>query len=239
LKAPRRYRFRHSALWGVWIPCLFGVCGAASDGAAESGPNAGGTLILHTTAQVPPCSTYESTDLCTRCLDELPDNAIDRCEDARATVPPSIDVNAFWVMAAFPPQGSPSLGEVAFGIEYDPLRIEIGFTLACADGVVYTTDWPSSGSGSVVSWEEPRTDHLIVVHGFYAYSDGTPTELSVVPHPDHGGYFADGETPPHVDLVDDYGRLGFGGESGYLPCPEEPPTIPTPLSWGRIKARNR
>ena len=193
-----------------------------------SGVNEGGVLIFHSPADV----VFTSGEgYCGQ-------SGIGNCSEADVSVEGG-DFAVVFLLAAFPAANSPRLSGVAFGIDYNAADVEIVEWGVCGDFHLFTNDWPGPGSGSAVTWNEAQTDHLVEIHWFAARSvSGNPATLDVTEHPQGDGVlFADDSIPPELDVPVDLGRLGFGGEEGYLPCPD-----PTPIkltTWGQVKATYR
>lgn len=206
------------------------LCGAGLR-SSLAGPNEGGVLILHAESSI-----IYSTDNGGYCGDTL----LDVCEGAVVGVPSDPTVTTvFFVLAAFPRDSSPRLGGVTFGINYESDRLALVEAGHCGDEVLNEDDWPQPGSGTAVTWEPARTDHLVEVYWFAAYSryGASPTSFELMPHPIQGGWFVDDDNPSQIDEIAGYGALGFGMD-GYLPCPAGPVPVEE-QSWGNVKARFR
>jgi hypothetical protein len=110
--------------------------------------------------------------------------------------------------------------------------------LPCGDFELHTQNWPSSGEGICITWNEAQLGHLTELNWFAAYSiEGNPTPIALVGHPTGGGAFGDDDMPANIDPIADYGTFGFYVD-GYLPCPEGPVPVEE-HSWGRVKAEFR
>ena len=199
----------------------------------HAGPNVGGTLILHYGGN--PFGTNECEFLedpwCIEECRDLPQT----CESAITEYEPFGYVMIF-VLAAFAPSSSPRLASVSFGVDartlWEPTIFEWG---ACPGTEEPTDNWPFPGTGTTVTLAEVGTTELVPVYAFAAYNKyDLPVELSLIPHPTEGAVFRDDSTPPVVDEIADLGRFGFGGEPGYLPCPEAPVPVER-MSWGATK----
>jgi hypothetical protein len=194
-----------------------------------SGPNEGGVVIVHSPADI----VYtDDVDYCGQ-------SGIIRCFEADVRVE-GTDIATFFILAAFPEANSPRLAGVTLGIGYSTDDIELVDWGTCGDFQLPTNDWPEPGSGSAVTWLEAQTDHVVEIHWFAAYNaSGNPATFDVTEHPSRGGsvIFADDSIPAEIDIAVDHGRLGFGGEEGYLPCPDPVPVEQT--TWGQLKATYR
>ena len=177
---------------------------------ASAGPNADGVILLHTEPDV------SFTDGGTYC--ELADVVpLTICFEANARTDETEPI-LFWVFAAFPVESNPRLSGVTLGIEY-PAEVTIIDDEACGDFVLSDNEWPASGHGTAVTWNEAQTTHVTVIYGFVGYgASGGHFELT--PNPNGGGVFADDSIPSLVDPIADYGVLGFGTE-GYVPCSDD------------------
>ena len=161
----------------------------------------------------------------------------------------------WWVFADFPPESSPRLMSVSFGIEYEYADYDIVLVdfFHCADFEVRTSEWPLPGAGTTISWVAPQTSRFTEIYWFVGYNYyGEDTEFSLVTHPTQGGYFADDTGA--LDPIAGYGRLGFFAEPGYLPCAtgegvvsrtapaSSPPTSPAKTregaGWGTAPTAN-
>ena len=195
-----------------------------SSGAAVAGPNADGVLIVSYHDVI----TYSDGDPESVCqLIEEFDPLLD-CGGAVTNVltdPPGRAV--LWaVYAAFPLQSSPRLAGVTVGVDYDNSTVFLvpGAWESCGDFVLHDNDWPGPNTGAAITWNAARTDHLVRVLVFAGYEYyGQDTSFDLIPHPNGGGFFADDDVPSNLDEIADYGRLGFNGDPGYLPCPVDDP----------------
>jgi hypothetical protein len=186
-----------------------------------AGPHAGGTLIIHS-PDIIFCldgggAGTGSPDLCTASGD-LP--LLD-CESAVINGSGEFVADFLAVYAAFPQTSSPRLLGLTMGISYDESAIFILDSQACGDFELPNSNWPSSGEGTAITWVAPQTDHLVPVYVFAAYEYyGLDVSFDLGQHPIHGSWFADDSVPSVLDPVADFGRFGFNGNPGYLPCPE-------------------
>lgn len=201
---------------------------------ASAGRNAGGTLVLHGCL---PCrsESFEFDGWC-----DWPANIPVACSSAAVDWDPDPGSYYVWyAFAAFPEGSTPALGSVSFGIQYDAQTIFVDFFGGCGDEAMNGQDWPSTNSGVVVRWDEPATAEWSKLYWFWGYEYyGSSASFELTPHPTLGGWFEDDSVPPQRDAIADYGRLGFNGAGGYLPCPESPtPTVEQ--SWGLMKDKFR
>jgi len=179
-------------------------------GTAFAGPNANGTLILHNTGVE---YTSDIENYCGFAPLGLCDDAVVRDDSGIKTV---------WsAYAAFPGGSSPRLKAVTFGVEYDAY-VYLSALGKCGDFEVTTSNWPASGEGTGMTFNEAQTTLLVELYWFAGYAYGTDAQhLALIPHPTQGGTFADDSVPAIVDDVLDFGMLGFY-QDGYLPCPAAP-----------------
>jgi hypothetical protein len=116
-----------------------------------------------------------------------------------------------FVMAAFPTGNSPRLKAVSFGVEYDANAIGIWPWGNCGDGEVVTDGWPLPGTGARVTWNTARTDSLVEVYWFaaYTYTEGATGTLFLTAHPEDGAAFWSDVNPTHPDSIACLGSMGF------------------------------
>ena len=194
---------------------------------ARGGPNEGGTLILHAMPYV----GRTPADICSQ------DPGIATCGEASTDGLSLYQNFVMTVFCAFPDASHPRLKGVTFGLDYDDnSTYPYNYYELCGDFELTDANWPGPGSGNAITWGTTQTDHLVRVYSFigYAYYDD---RICLTPHPVQGGNFADDSLPSQLDPIVDYGCLGFGIESGYLPCPGITPTHET--TWGAIKGAYR
>jgi hypothetical protein len=182
-------------------------------GLTLAGPNQGGVLILHANPSLTYSvgSTYcgmSGLSACSLAVTSVGWHA------GRKTV--------FHALAAFPPESSPRMKGVSFGIDYDPEKFFFVAKGTCADFEVNDTGWPAPGTGLGESWNDTQTSLLKEVYWFagYAYSATNPdtTSFRLIPRAADGGIFVDDAVPRIADTVAAYGLLGFG-RSGSGRCP--------------------
>jgi hypothetical protein len=198
-------------------------------GSARSGPHEGGVMIVHAPEEL---GYTAGADYCGQ-------SGLEQCTEADAVVEGD-EITVAFLLAAFPQESSPRLAATFFGIHYDANEIEILDWNHCGDYHNTSNDWPDPASGIAIAWDEPQTDHVIEVLWVAARSiSGNPATLAPGDNPTRGGgvYFLDDAVPANIDIAVDLGRLGFGGDPGYLPCPDAVPTVET--SWGRVKGTYR
>ncbi len=186
-------------------------------GPAFAGPNEGGTLILHAN----PSLTFTS-DISNYCGMA----GLDSCSHAVTSVPwePGKKI-VFHALAAFPPESSPRLKGLSFGISYDPAKFILAARGSCADFELPDGTWPASGTGTAQTWTtETQTGALTECYWFagYAYAENeeipNSTTVELIPHPLHGGRFIDDAFPAQEDTIAGYGKLAIGTTGGPL-CP--------------------
>ena len=182
-----------------------------------AGPHAGGTLILHSPEII---TCFDGSGRGQTLCQVVAGAPLLDCESALTNRP---GLGQSWylaVYAAFPPTSSPRLFGVTFGISYDETDVVLVAWEGCGDFELPNNAWPASGEGTAVTWNTPQTDTLVQVYAFGAYEYyGLDVSLDLIPHPTQGSFFADDTIPSILDPVADFGRLGFNGNPGYLPCP--------------------
>lgn len=174
------------------------------------GPNAGGTLLLHSN----PTLTYTSDDpgYCGQTQLTACANANTRRDAGTAVI---------HVLAAFDPSAAPRLMGAVFGVMY-PASVHIVDGGRCSDFDLPSEFWPASGEGIAVSWTAPQTQSLVECYWFAAYGEeASPGTLDLAPHPVQGAYFADDHIPARLDPIAGLGRFGFF-QAGARACPDAP-----------------
>ncbi len=181
---------------------------------AWAGPNANGVLLLHANEGITYCS--DNTSYCGQA-------GLMTCEATDASVQGN-RVFVWFVIASFPDGSSPRLSGMTFGIQYDA-SVSLMAQGACGDFELPTSDWPSSGSGTALTWNAPRTALLSTAYWFagYNYYAPTPALFALKPHPTQGGSFADDSIPSILDPILGYGTLGFD-QPGTVICALPHPT---------------
>lgn len=180
---------------------------------AFAGPNAGGTLVVYADSTI----TYTDGDVNQYCTEyEVSD-----CPIGGANLPPgSPDVWHVWaVIAFFPASSSPVLGGVFFGVAYDPTAVYVGDYRCCGDDQAPSPGWPGPDTGVMVFWDPPETGHSVTVYWFAGWGGSGATFCLTAFPGEESGYFWDGQRA--VDPVAGLGCLGFGTDSGFVPCPED------------------
>jgi hypothetical protein len=186
--------------------------------AIATGPNAGGTLVVHDTGvhfstvsdlPIPPPSAAP-----TSCPDGVDNSA------PEAT---SIDQVVWKVYAAFTSTASPRVKGVAWGITgTGPLYVT---TAGLPDPPncfqVVQGSWPSPPGSIGQSWVYTQTSQFVECYWFggYGYS---PAVFSTAPHSVQESAFVDDATPGNTDLIAGFSSMGFG-VAGSTVCPVEGP----------------
>jgi hypothetical protein len=186
---------------------------------AFAGPNAGGTLIAHDANLL-----MSATDgLVSICGQGLP---LDVCENADIEIDgtSAADVSIFKVYAAFAIGSAPRLMGIAWGVTYDPDNLFLTAWGKCGDFELNDDPWPSSGSGSSVTWNTVQQGYLTPVYWFGAYTYGNPTLFNLGPNPSQGGVFGDDTVPAILDAITCFGAMGFD-TAGHVCCPQIGPPI--------------
>jgi len=191
---------------------MAGVALAMMSGVAAAGPNAGGTLILHSNPGLIPSS--DATDYCGQ-------SALQACDAAVNGVPGGDVANSrVWhVIAAFAPASSPRLSGIVFGWTYNESVVVLSYTGGCGDFELPSGLWPASGAGTAVTWNSAQTSILTDVYYAAGYGYGTDcAALQLGLHPTQGASFADDDVPSNLDPIAGFGSLGFNC-AGSTPCP--------------------
>lgn len=216
------------------LAASFGLFSVFSVGVAGAGPNAAGTLILHTcdartcySLSETPCDPDAAAFLCKA-------NQLETCAGATVTVVDA-DTVACWVMAAFPDEALSSLKIASFGLQYDPSKLEILAGCGCGTTLTTTSNWPETGSGATVTWQFTQKASLVLLGSLVVRRlSAVPASLLLTTHPQGDPTFRDDAVPPFEDPAVGYSQVGFGTD-GLLRCP--PPTAVQAVTWGSIKSR--
>lgn len=179
----------------------------------QAGPNAGGTLIVHYAgATVPPEPTF------------VDGNLFD-CAGAVAQAPAGSQVILWFVYAAFPPNASPRLKVVSWGVDYPTSSVAVAWGVPPLGAVEITASgpngpWPAAESGDLLGFAGTLTSTVDQIYTFAGYGE-SGASFSTVTHPDPvlGGIFASDGTPSLEDDIAAFGRLGFG-VPGENTCPQ-------------------
>ena len=118
--------------------CLVAAFLLVVPASALAGPNAGGTLIVHSN----PSSVLNDGGYCGR-------SGLTSCADANVSLPsdPGV-IRIFHVLAAFAPTRSPRLSVATFGVQYDADKLVLMSHGHCGDSELTMENWPSPGSGT-------------------------------------------------------------------------------------------
>jgi hypothetical protein len=172
-------------------------------------PNAGGVLLLH----ADPSITYSSG------INYCGMTSVPACSSVVTQVSlPRQTPLLVYAMAAIPDSSDVRLAGITFGINYDASKLHIIARGKCADGREDADPtWPAPGTGTSLTWSLTELSHLSDVYWFAVdVLSQTPSSLTLIPHPLHGGGFGDDAVPSHLEPIGDYGVLGFG-QAGYMP----------------------
>ncbi|MEZ4651098.1 MAG: hypothetical protein R3E97_20380 [Candidatus Eisenbacteria bacterium] len=196
-------------------PLLFGIC-LAFAGSAWAGPNEGGTLIVHGDPGV--VYTNEITDYTG--FSTLPGG----CESAETNYQGE-SIFVWWVKAAFATDASPRLTGATFGIDYDESNLVLMDFGPSGDFELADPTWPAPQSGTAVTFGSAQTTSLVDLYWFagYNYAAYGDANFELIAHPTQGAVFADDSVPSILDPVAALGALGWGANSGFLPCPTSGP----------------
>lgn len=174
-----------------------------------SGPNRGGTLVLH----IAPSIVYTDEGL-SYCQDA---DEVESCANvvARTDREEAVVVHA---LALFAVETSPRLLGLTFGIDY-PDCVQLLDWEACGAFELSDGSWPAPGSGTAVTWDAPQTEWAVPVYWFAAQGlPAEPGELALIAHPTQGALFADDSVPSRLDPIAALGSAGFFRD-GATPCP--------------------
>ncbi|MEZ4650924.1 MAG: hypothetical protein R3E97_19500 [Candidatus Eisenbacteria bacterium] len=193
------------------IPCTPPFVPTYSPGEGTRGPNANGSLILHSDPGVVYTSDQDSYCGASGLLD---------CADAIASTNEAFETVLMHAFAAFPSVASPRLAGVTFGVSYADCIILQAWG-PCGDFELSTPDWPAAGEGTAVTWGTAETGTLTEVYWFagYVYSFDSAT-FDLIPHPTQGAFFADDDVPSNLDPIAALGYFGFRTD-GNVPCAVE------------------
>jgi hypothetical protein len=190
----------------------------------------GGTLIVHDAGWNTTC-------------DEIVGPQLSACAAVDNNLDPTFSHGCpTWkVYAAFPGNSQPRLKALSWGMTYDLASLYLGgVALPGLEGNIITTpDWPSSGSGVTMTFDNVQTTELVALFtfvGFTYYASQLPGVVwRTWAHPTVPSVFQDGSLVPVEDDIADFGTIGFG-VPGYTPCPEPLPVPAVETSWGQLKA---
>jgi hypothetical protein len=145
-----------------------------------------------------------------------------RPDEAIVTTGSGRRVQVAYLMLGFPPEATPNLATVTFGIRY-PKQIRIvrmGLTPPCLQ--MATRDWPASGEGMMFGLTGPADTSRVVELAWFAFEASGPGLVEVIPHPDpRNAIRIVGNEPPELVPLSDVGSLGFGVD-GRKPVPSYP-----------------
>jgi len=199
---------RYYRLLFAWVVC-FSLLAAP----VLAGPNYPGVLIVHAT----PLFLYDSQG-----IDHCPFSQLEDCGSANTNVP-TYEAYVWWIAAGFPYVSSPRVTGITFGVDYDPAVLFLHEWGYCSDFELPAAGWPGPNTGNATTWGYAQTEDAFDIYWFAGYSYYVDeTEFRVTAHPDQGGNFGDDSIPMVLDPIVDYGRLGFGSNQGYNPCPGPP-----------------
>lgn len=172
-----------------------------------AGPNAGGSLLVHTKHLV---VTSDVDNYCPFFDAQSCDQIVSRVDGT--------SVEIFWVVAAFPQASAPRVAAVSFGWVY-PAGLTFLGGGSCGDFELATAGWPNSGEGTAITWNAVKTANVFQVYWGAAYDYyGTGASICLTPHPSQGAVFADDAVPANLDPIAALGCLGFN-QDGIAPCP--------------------
>ena len=134
------------------------------------------------------------------------------CAEASVTLAVSPDTVIWYVMAAFPPQISPRVTSVEFGIDYDDTRIQVtdyGFNEGAT--IYRTQDFPGSGSSVRIDFSEPISERLFEIGWFAGAAAAEPSLFQF-----DSNYTARFWSTVRPTAVERFGSLGFGLEGEFV-----------------------
>ncbi|MEZ4649782.1 MAG: hypothetical protein R3E97_13550 [Candidatus Eisenbacteria bacterium] len=199
---------------------------ALSSERAAAGPNAGGTLILHTDTGI----VYTDDDFyiglsgidCGYATDCPPSNS-GSCQsgitNANVDAHDGLDPQVWWVFAAFPTESCPVLSSVSFGVYYPESDLELWATGWDADTYEPYANYPwEDATGVKFHFDQPRRSQLVEICYFAGVVLNGQPYFSLGGHPLDGGSFYDDSASPIVDPIAGFSSLGFG-TAGYQALP--------------------
>ncbi|MCA9756422.1 MAG: hypothetical protein KDA27_11525 [Candidatus Eisenbacteria bacterium] len=197
-------------------------------GSARSA-NEGGVLLLHTDdtvsyTEADAVGFYAESGLaCPGVYEYNPQVAIcSDCEGHMLALNPTSGRGSapvvWWALLAFPRDGTRDVRAVSLGHQWtgDLVVLDWGINAGMLD--VPDPSWPyESGAGLGLAWRGSQTSRLTELYWMAGYVDEGEATLELIPHPGQGGGIADSRG--RITPIQDYGRLGFGGEEGWNPTP--------------------
>jgi hypothetical protein len=185
----------------MMLPALFSLAPGA-----DAGRHARGVLALHADQAV---SFSEGKDYCAPV-------EWAKCGSLNTSVS-SAGTTLIRVIAMFPEEQEVTVSAISFGIEYHGLTIlDHG---PCADAQVSTSNWPNSGEGIRLTWDDLLTEHPRQIYWFVVESDGRAGRFALSRFSSVRADIVDGSRPGPLDAVDDLGIIGFNAP-GYSRCPD-------------------
>lgn len=151
-------------------------------------PNYGGRLLVHAIA--------------------FSDSVPVRCAEIRNSVPGN-GVHTVIILAAFPPENSPRLRRVAFGIDYPSDAVQILSWDVVSGTATPSESWPAPGSEIVIEWEEARRNSFEPLVSF-EISVSAPADLRTTKSSQEPAGFVDDFDPPNKEEIACFGSLGIG-----------------------------
>lgn len=121
------------------------------------------------------------------------------------------------------------VGDVDFGIAYDPARLRVDSWSRCGDMEIPSSTWPASGSGTDVIWAMPASAGVVMA-GWFRVTVLAPNAYMYLQ-----GY---GGNPPTVNgsPLRYPAYLSFNGQGGYNLCES---VEVQPETWGAVKSLYR
>lgn len=199
-----------------WLLVLLALAVAATP--VWAGRNANGAMVVHTDNGI----SYTSMNYCPHPVPGV-------CTDlvTTSTKLPEEEVAVIFLLAAFPPQSSPAVTTIQFGIQHNlppGLGYFAGFS-ACGPNPLELPDagWPESNSvGNLIAYSAPVYSSLFKFYWFAVYGvDSGYFETRTYPTTNEAKFVDDG-SPPLEDLCTRFGRIQWGSP-GYNACPINPP----------------
>ncbi len=195
----------------------------AVNGAANAGRNANGSMVVHVyTGQLDYTDTY---NFCTDPEFALPGSCLELETQSNDTID---EPTILWLVAAFPPESSPGVTALQFGIRHNLPTNEGYFVVwgACGPSSIELPDsgWPDpSDCGNLVAYSAAVYEHLFKFYWFAVYHGDESTFFGTRTYPStNEAKFVDDGGPPLEDFCYNFGtvRWGVPGENA---CPGDHP----------------